>query len=81
METISNSKVIRETEKAILVSVTCGDEFKEDCWFPKSQTEVLDDGRVAAKSWIIDAKSKELCAGRLSYVAWICTDEEVEQAA
>jgi len=59
-EQLQSAKLVRETEKAILVEVLFGDEFTKQLWFPKSATEVRADGSIHAESWIIDAKQKEV---------------------
>lgn len=56
MEQLEVANVKRETEKAVLIEVCYGDDFKKDVWFPKSQVEIKDEG-VWASSWILDQKS------------------------
>lgn len=56
---IENAKLVRETEKALLLNVRFGDDFNKDIWFPKSQIECRDGGFFAA-AWILAAKADEL---------------------
>lgn len=59
-EQLKNARLVRESEKAVLVEVLFGDEFKKELWFPKSSIEIRADGSIHAESWIIDAKQKEV---------------------
>lgn len=58
MNQLESAKVVRQTEKAVLVSTLFGDEFRKDIWFPKSQIRI-EDNKVFASDWILNQKEKE----------------------
>ncbi len=58
MEKIISAKLVRETEKAVLLNVAFGDEFQKDVWFPRSQIK-LDEGCWFASAWILAAKERD----------------------
>ena len=58
MEKIISAKLVRETEKAVLLNVSFGDEFQKDVWFPRSQIK-LDEGCWFASTGILEAKERD----------------------
>lgn len=56
---IEKAVLVRETEKALLLNVAFGDEFRKDVWFPKSQVEARD-GAFFAPEWLLAAKADEV---------------------
>jgi len=86
MQTFINSlNIVRETEKAVLVSLLRNNEWMvEDhldntveIWFPKSQVEIEDGKVIAATEWIIKSKMKENEEYTLSFQnSWKGFDEK-----
>lgn len=58
MSQLEAAKVVKESEKAVMVSILFGDEFRKDVWFPKSQIKI-EGGKVFASDWILSQKEKE----------------------
>jgi hypothetical protein len=52
-------RIIRETEKAILVQVTTGRGNHVETWFPRSQVEIKGKALFIA-DWLLEKKSREL---------------------
>lgn len=57
---LENASVVRETEKAVRLSVMIGDVRRTEGWFPKSQIQIVD-GEIWATAWIMEQKDRELC--------------------
>ena len=60
---ISVENLVRQTDKAILVSIECetgsGKRFAKDVWFPKSQTD-LDNDSLSCPAWLVKSKAQDL---------------------
>lgn len=69
-EILESAKLIRETEKAALISVKFGDEYRRDVWFPKTAIRIEGD-KIAAASWVIDAKTREHGGFNASHIATV----------
>ena len=62
------ASIVRETEKAILASVTILNiqlekSIRRDIWFPKSQVQVSESG-IECPEWLVAKKLEEVAAGR-----------------
>jgi hypothetical protein len=69
-ETLESAKLIRETEKAALISVKFGDEFRREVWFPKTALRIEGE-KIAAASWVIDAKTREHGGFNANHIATV----------
>lgn len=57
---LEDAQIVKESEKALRISVMIGDERRTEVWFPKSQVEFKGE-EIWVSAWILEQKDREVC--------------------